>query len=158
MKTKEINLNNYGVSVNEITGVGLINGGYYGAYCESLNITIFDKETNEDILTETINKWDFDDYFNIMPVSDESIFDYYYDDIDYIEDIVDDELRKALQDSENDDDNKALWDYVYAHLDDYYNMILENSDEDFYIINEDLMEEILEYFEDDILDYQKKKK
>ena len=142
-------MKNLTVRINEIKNVELINGGYYGA-TGTINYSIINKKGEELFTAER--------EVDIMPFTDDSIYDFYYDgmenDIDYIDDdkfeeyyeMTKEEAERFMNgdyDEEFDKLDKRFWNYVYSRLDDYYNMILEQG-EDFELINEDTENEIID--------------
>ena len=142
-------MKNLTVRINEIKNVELINGGYYGA-TGTINYSIINKKGEELFTAER--------EVDIMPFTDDSIYDFYYDgmenDIDYIDDdkfeeyyeMTKEEAERFMNgdyDEEFDKLDKRFWKYVYSRLDDYYNMILEQG-EDFELINEDTENEIID--------------
>ena len=127
----------------------LINGGYYGA-TGTINYSIINKKGEELFTAER--------EVDIMPFTDDSIYDFYYDgmenDIDYIDDdkfeeyyeMTKEEAERFMNgdyDEEFDKLDKRFWNYVYSRLDDYYNMILEQG-EDLDLITEETEEEIID--------------
>ena len=142
-------MKNLTVRINEIKNVELINGGYYGA-TGTINYSIINKKGEELFTAER--------EVDIMPFTDDSIYDFYYDgmenDIDYLDDdkfeeyyeMTKEEAERFMNgdyDEEFDKLDKRFWKYVYSRLDDYYNMILEQG-EDFELINEDTENEIID--------------
>ena len=143
-------MKNLTVRINEIENVELINGGYYGA-TGTIKYSIINKKGEELFNGER--------EVNLMPFTDDSIYDFYYDgmenDIDYIDDdkfeeyyeMTKEEAQRYI-DSDVDDEefdklDERFWKYVYSRLDDYYNMILEQG-EDFELITEETEEEIID--------------
>ena len=107
------------IVVNSVKNVELINGGYYGASA-NLNVSIFNKATGEPMMEDV----DLDDSYNIYPVTDDSLWDHYFEDQDEWLYENDDEYKAAwdkYNEEDCDDNDKLAWEWIYNNLDDYYN-------------------------------------
>lgn len=144
-KLKTINSDNFSICVTEVSNVKMYNGGYYGVEA-CVEIELVDKKTGESIghvetplLSE--NGDALTGRVNVMPVTDESIYEYYFDM---------DELPEDYNGAVDEDGcavDEDAWKYVYAHLDDYYNILIENMD-DGSILSKEVEEEIFDSLND----------